>query len=75
MQSLNCLGDNTRDFIELSHQTRQDRRTQCLRDYKHKHESQYKAEHQASHPKVQEVKGGVMEKRKLREKNMQPSKG
>ena len=58
MQTLNGLGDNTKDFIDFPHQDGacHDRRKQGLRGYNQKHESQHKSEDRASHPKVQEVK-------------------
>ena len=64
MQDLNGLGDNTEDFIDFSHQdgARQYRRTQGLRDYKKKHESQHKADHRSSHPNVYEVEEKMREK-------------
>ena len=77
MQDLNGLGDNTEDFIELSHKDGacQDGCTKGLRYYNQKHGSQHKAEHRASHPRVQEMKGETRAKRKLRAKKMQPGKG
>ena len=58
MQSLSCLGDNTKYLIELYHQdgALQDKCRKCLSDYKQNHESQHKAEHRSSHPKVKNVK-------------------
>ena len=58
MEALNGLGNRTDYFIEFSHQdgARQYRLTQGLREYNQKHESQHKADHRASQPKVQEVK-------------------
>ena len=77
MQALNGLGDNTKYFIELSHQDSeiQDRLTQGLQNYKHKHEYQHKAENWALHPKLQEVKKKIVAKKKLHTKKIQPGKG
>ena len=67
MQDLNVLGDNTKYFIELSHQygERQDRRKQGIRYYKQKHQSQHKAELRESYPQVQELKEKMRAKRNL----------
>ena len=48
MLALNVMGDNTKDFIELSDQdgARQVTQKQGLREYKQKHGSQHKTEHQ-----------------------------
>ena len=58
MQGFNVLGYNTKYFIELFHQyfAHQDRLTKFLRGYKQNQKSKYKAEHQASHPKLHELK-------------------
>ena len=47
IQALNGMSGKTKYFIELYHQygAIQDRHTKGLRDYKHKHESEHKAEH------------------------------
>ena len=58
MQDLNGLGDNTEDFIDFSHQdgSRKDRHTQGIREYNRNNDSNHKAEHQASHPKIHKLK-------------------
>ena len=76
MQTLNGLGDKTKDFIDFPHQDGacHDRRTQGLRGYNQKHESQHKSEDRASHPKVQEVKEKWEQKGSSVQKKMQPRK-